>query len=83
MEELLSKVPSYVELGALFITSLVIVASVGVRFTKSTKDDAYVGKVANFFIKLFSYLPTLGLNPQTKKLEEAYKELRERFDKKQ
>ena len=58
------------------IGGLVIVATIAVRLTPSKGDDESVGKVAKYFFRLLQFLPTIGVNPQTKKIEEAYKDLK-------
>jgi hypothetical protein len=56
--------------------ALVIFATVIVKLTPDPKDDLAVDSLANTFFQLISYLPTIGINPRTKKLEEAYKDLK-------
>lgn len=65
-----------------FIGILTSLATVIVRLTPSKKDDEYVSKASEFFYKLMSILPTFGKNPNTKKLEEAYKELKAKDESK-
>ena len=58
-------------------TALMILATIFVRLTPTKDDDE---KVGGFIVKiqdLMKYLPTLGVNPRTQKLEEALKELQE------
>jgi len=76
MEELLPKLPHYLELLAQVLGSLVVVATVVVRLTPSETDNAAVKKYADILLKVISYLPTLGMNPKTKQLEKAYEELK-------
>jgi len=44
--------------------------------TPSKIDDEYASKFGAFMIKALAFLPTIGINPRTKALEEAYKELK-------
>jgi hypothetical protein len=62
-------------LGAIpeVLTGVVLVATVVARFTKTPKDDEVVSKLREFLLKALRYAPTIGVNPQTKKLEEALK----------
>lgn len=76
MEKLIADLPHYVELLAQFLGGLVIFATVAVRLTPSPKDDEAVGKYAGKILKFLSYLPTIGLNPQTKKIQDAYEDLK-------
>jgi len=71
MEALLAALPSIVELTSQLLGALVIVATVIAKLTKTPKDDEVVGKVRGYTLKTLRYLPTLGINPQTKSLEEA------------
>ena len=77
MEGILERVPDLVEVVALGLMALVILATVIVRITPSDADDVAVGRVTSWIVKAIAWLPTIGLNPRTKKLEEAYKELKE------
>lgn len=75
MEELAPKLPQYLSLLAQGLGSLVLVATVIVKLTPSESDNAMVKKYADIILKVISYLPTLGVNPETKKLKKAYEEL--------
>jgi hypothetical protein len=75
MENFLNQIPNYVEMIALALMGLVILATIVVRLTPSKLDDASVGKITAMIVKIIAWLPTIGLNPRTKKLEDAYKEL--------
>jgi len=62
---------------SMLVTGLMIVATIFVRITPNPDDDTSLNA---FIIKLqgyMKYLPTLGVNPKTQKLEEALKELQE------
>lgn len=75
MEELFAKLPEYLSQGAQYLAGLVVIATVVARLTPSESDNAKVKKYADMILKVIAYLPTLGINPKTKKLESAYKEL--------
>lgn len=77
MEAILEKVPDYVQMAALVLAALVIFATVVVRITPSKTDDEAVGKIGQVIMRAIAWLPTIGINPRTQKLEEAYKELLE------
>ena len=74
MEELLAKVPVYVQAASVVLSGLVVVASAVAKVTPSKTDDEVVSKVGKFLFKVLAFLPKVGLNPQTKKLEEFYNE---------
>lgn len=78
VSEILASVPDIIELIALFLMALTVLATLVVRITPSKSDDEKVAALAEKLMKAISYLPTIGINPRTKKLEEAYKELQEK-----
>lgn len=82
MEAILGALPAWVELISVALTSLVILATVIVRVTPSSADDEQVSKFAGFVMKIISYLPTIGLNPKTKKLQEYYDEMKKKNEPK-
>lgn len=53
--------------------SLVILASAIVRILPKKTNSEKVRKVTDAIHKVVSYLPTLGINPKTKHLEDFYK----------
>lgn len=60
---------------SMLITAIMIFATIFVRLTPNPDDDA---ALSVFILKIqdyMKYLPTLGVNPRTQKLEEALKEL--------
>lgn len=77
MEEIIVKIQEYWPALAELSLAIMIAATVIVRATPSETDDEKVSKIASILMKIISYLPTIGLNPRTKKLEEALKELKE------
>lgn len=56
--------------------AVVLLATAIVRLTPSKDDDKYVDNFSTWFFKIMAWLPTIGVNPQTKKLQEAYEELK-------
>lgn len=76
MTEILAKIPDLIQVIALIGMAVSILATLLVRLTPSKVDDAAVSKVTGFFVMALQWLPTIGVNPQTKKLEEAYAELK-------
>ena len=61
--------PEKVKLVAEVLGLLCVVATIIVRLTPSETDDTKVGKIAKIIFTIINYLPTLGINPRTKKLE--------------
>ncbi len=55
-------------LGGLCITATIMVRIPGLSGGKAAVDG-----ISGYWTKLVQFLPTLGVNPQTKKLEEALK----------
>ena len=76
MDELLLKLPMYAEMIAQFLGALAIFATVIVKITPSKSDNATVRAIADKIFKLISYLPTIGINPKTKEIQEAYDKLK-------
>ncbi|MBA3756307.1 MAG: hypothetical protein H0X02_08820 [Nitrosomonas sp.] len=74
MQEILTNFPHYVDELCKIITALTIVATLVVRLTPSKSDDVLVDSFKAKLLKFLSYLPTWGINPRTKKLEEALKD---------
>lgn len=75
--EFLAQALDLINLLALLFMAISIVATVAVRFTKTQADDLFVESAAAKFLKLMSYLPTVGINPRTKAMEAALKDLQE------
>lgn len=73
--EFLAKVPEWLNLLSLFMLALTLVATVVARITPTKSDDGYVSKFHAFVIKVISWSPTIGTNPQAKALEETIKSL--------
>lgn len=82
MQELLLKIPDYIQVFALFGMVISIAATVAVRLTPSTTDDEKVSALVQKFLKVLQWLPTIGVNPQTKKLQEAYEDLKSKNESK-
>lgn len=75
MDDIILKVQEYLPAVLQVIGAIVIAATAIVKVTPSPKDDIAADSIANKFFKAISYLPTIGINPRTKKIEEAYKDL--------
>ena len=71
--ELVMRYPSVMAV-IMLLGGLVIVATAITRLTASKKDDEVVEKMSSGLFKFLAFLPTLGVNPKTKKLEEYYNE---------
>lgn len=67
-----------IELVAYGLLLVVLIATFVAKITKTPADDEVVSKAKEWLLKALKYLPTLGVNPQTKKLEEALKDLEEK-----
>lgn len=78
MEDLIVKIKEYLPLFLQGLGGLVIFATAVAKATPNPKDDGMVDNVANKLFKVISYLPTVGMNPRTKKIEEAYKGMKEK-----
>ena len=78
MNQILADLPKYVELICQLAGAISIVATIIVRMTPSQKDDEAVINWIAKMQRFISFLPTWGINPRTKKLEEALKDLNEK-----
>jgi len=74
MEELLAKVPSWIQAISLVLSGIVVVATAVAQLTPTEKDDVVVGKFKVLSDKLIHWLPTLGINPKTKELKKKVEE---------
>ena len=75
-----AKLPEWIEMAAMILSSLVVVSTIVVRITPSKKDDDVHSRFAEMVMKVIKWLPTIGVNPQTKELERAYDELKKKND---
>lgn len=78
MEEIIARLPEYLKMLAEAIGAIAILATVVARLTPDPKDDGKVKKVTDKVFKVVGYLPTIGVNPRTKKMEEAMKDLQKK-----
>lgn len=74
----MDKIMEYLPIVLQGLGALVILATVVVRFTPSKVDDENINKIAKAFLKMLRFLPTIGINPQTKKLEDQIEELQKK-----
>ena len=68
----------YIDMFAQAASGLMVFGTLVTRLIPVKKDDAKVAGFAASMQKIFAYLPTFGINPRTKKLEEALKEAQSR-----
>lgn len=80
MEEILKKIPDIIEIASLVLTTITLVATVVVRLTPTKADDVFMGKISGTFLRILQWLPTIGVNPKTKQMEQTIAELREKTD---
>lgn len=74
MQQILAQIPDILQLVSILVTLIVLIASIGVRFTKTKADDLFVENAATKVFKAIAWLPTIGVNPRTKALEDFYNE---------
>lgn len=68
-------VQEYLPLVCQLLVGLSVVATLVARLTPSSKDDVLVEGAKNKLLKVLAWLPTFGVNPRTKALEDALKAL--------
>ena len=69
--ELLAKLMEYLPAVMQLLGGLTLVATLVVQLTPSLKDDELVGEIKKWLLKAMHWMPTLGVNPKTKELEDA------------
>ena len=67
-------IQEYAPLVAQILGYITIGATIVVKLTPNKNDDLKAEKIAGKIWKYINMLPTIGINPRTKKLEEVYKE---------
>ena len=67
-------IQEYAPLVAQILGYITIGATIVVKLTPNKNDDLKAEKIAGKIWKYINMLPTVGINPRTKKLEEVYKE---------
>lgn len=80
MQEVLGKIPEIIQLLSVILMIISILATIIVRLTPSKTDDEKVSKFSSTLMGVLHWLPTIGINPQTKKLQEAYEEIKKKLD---
>jgi hypothetical protein len=78
MQEFLQKIPDVIQIVALIGMTVAILATVIVRITPSHSDDEKLNALLDKFLRVLSWLPTIGINPRTKEMEKALEELRKK-----
>ena len=76
MENLSLYLGYYADLLCQFLGAVVVVATILAKITPSKEDDGKVNALVEMVHKLIAVLPTLGVNPETKKLKEKVEELK-------
>lgn len=76
--ELYEKIMMWLPYVAEVFMGLSILATLLVRIIPGDKDDAAVSKFIAMLDKALAWAPTIGVNPKTKKMREALKELQEK-----
>lgn len=75
--EILKMLPEWAQMALMFMGALVVVATFIVRLTPTKKDDLFVEKAEGWWLKLLSWAPTIGLNPKTKAIQDALKDVKD------
>jgi len=77
MEEMIGKIPAWIQGISLAFSGIVMVATAAARLTPTKKDDKFVLGAKTTLDKVLAWLPTIGVNPHTKKVEEKLQEIEE------
>ena len=78
MEEFIAGLPEKIKMFAEILGVIAIIATVIARVTPDPKDEGKVKKIVDVVMKVIGYLPTVGINPRTQKLEDAVKGLQKK-----
>lgn len=76
MFEFLQNLEPMIQVLSEVLLGLVITATSISRVVAKGKHMSKVDGFASKLLKVIQYLPTFGINPKTKELEEAYKEVK-------
>jgi hypothetical protein len=77
MDKILAQAPAIVQMISLILSVLTVMATVIVRLPFAKKYSQEVSGFGKGLVKVLHWLPTIGINPQTAKLEETIMQLRE------
>lgn len=61
---------------------VVILATIIARLTPTSKDDELVEEAGSILNKVIAFMPTLGMNPNTQKLQDALADAKAQLDAK-
>lgn len=73
--EIVTEIPNWLNLASLILTALTLAATALAQLLKNKAMGDNVGKFAEILFKVIAILPTLGVNPKTKAMQEQIKEL--------
>lgn len=76
MEEFITKALEALPLVLQVIGGLAVAATAAVRIVPKSSNIESADGIVDKIFKFISYLPTIGINPRTKQLEDAVKEIR-------
>lgn len=71
-----------IKLGFEVLGYVCVIATMVVALTPSPSDDTIVGKISKIVHKIMKMLPTIGINPDTRILEEKLKESEKKVEEK-
>ena len=71
MESFTTNIMPVINVVSMIVTGVVVIATVIVRITPTDTDDKAAKSISDTVLKILKHFPTIGVNPQTKKLEEA------------
>lgn len=72
MDDILKNLPQIIEVISHGLMILVVVATFIVQLTPTKSDDEKLMKWLDMIHKAIKWLPTIGVNPKTKELENYY-----------
>jgi hypothetical protein len=72
MEQMLEQAKMILDLLSHVVFGICVTATAIVRLTPTKSDDRKMAQILKKVHHVFAYLPTLGINPKTKELEELH-----------
>jgi len=77
VEALIAKVIPFLMQASYILMVVVVLGTIVAKITPTPKDNKFISRMAKVVLTVVKYLPTFGVNPNTKKLEAAYDKLKD------
>jgi DNA polymerase I-like protein with 3'-5' exonuclease and polymerase domains len=71
-----------ITVGLQVLGSMVILATVIAKATVTKKDDEIMNEIDSVLLKVLNFMPTIGVDPRTQKLQDALEDAQSQLEKK-